>query len=131
MVKNLVDKIFETMTLPMKPDVEYQKNDPERPLYICHGFPKAIEKEVIVLDSNYPSIQDKVCIPEKIFEFDFYNEYEGFIYYNHLNIHEIDYSSKFLGSFDYVVDIDNMILYRYKMIDFVKLKKEERIRITR
>lgn len=109
--ENFVSDLITSATAPINPHFEYYKNDPYRPLYVNEAKPKAVLRERIVLSDTYPVAEKGVCVPEKIAEFDFYNEYEGYVKANKLNVHQVDYTK--IGSYDYYVDLEEMILYRY------------------
>lgn len=110
----LINQILEGAMKPLNPGFEYHKNDPERPLYLSNGKPKAVIREMVVLSSYFPEVKRVACVPIKIGEFDWYNEYEGYVKFNKLNPQPIDYNKKLFGTFDYVVDMEEMTLYRYE-----------------
>lgn len=81
-------------------------------VYTVYGTPKVIVDEHIVLSDRTPSTGLYAYVPKKVHEFDFWNEYEGFLEANHLKAVSVqDYAD--VSTDSYIVDIENMIIYEY------------------
>lgn len=108
-----VVNIIESATKPMNPGIKIHPG--YKVLYITTRKPKAIIHDTIVLSSSCPSEGTVAYVPNKVYEFDFWNEYEGFINANsHLKVEPLDYEK--LDGYEYVVDLEDMVLYKYDPI---------------
>ena len=109
-VKDFAGKILTSATAPMDDGFRIPKY--HKTVYVVYGTPKVIVDEHIVISDKAPTTGLYAYVPEKVHEFDFWNEYEGFLESNHLKAVSVaDYADVSTNS--YIVDIENMIVYEY------------------
>ena len=103
-------RIIEEAMKPMDPGIEMPKRnrfDMLLGVFTTHGFPQ----------TGYDCYNDRhYCklLVEEIAEFDFYNEFEGFLEHNNMKAKPINWSSSWLNIIvgDRIVDLDTMKLYK-------------------
>ena len=112
-INTLTLSIIESAVKPISPNIKLHKS--YEVLYVTDKKPNAVVRDILVLGSSYPTDETLAYVPCKEYEFDFWNEYEGFLQDNpQLKVESLDYS-KIRGG-DYVADLENMILYKYESI---------------
>jgi hypothetical protein len=112
-MNNNTSMIIESAVKPLSPNIKLHKS--YKVLYVTDKKPSAVVRDTLVLSSPCPTDGTLAYIPHKEYEFDFWNEYEGFLQDNpQLKVESLDYSKIHGG--DYVADLENMILYQYESI---------------
>ena len=111
-VENFASNILTSATAPM--DDGFRIDHRIKKVYVTYGKPKVIIDEHIVLGDSTPTTGLYAQVPKKVHEFDFWNEYEGFLEANHLKAIPIDDYADEKLYYSYVVDLENMIVYEYE-----------------